>query len=394
MLLLGPRYAWVVLARPVERATWDVFSFFWCDIGYVDRILMRVVCERVGMEYFVTGATGLIGTNLVTQLVDEGHDVVALTRSRSNAEHLPAGVEVVEGDITDKASLREPMTGVDGVFHIAAWFYVGPGPEHVEKAERINVGGTRNVLELIDELDIPKGVYTSTVGTYPGTSGAVLDESIDPECPTFAVYFRTKWEAHYEVAKPMMDDGLPLVIVQPGAVYGPGDKLYGSARGAFRDYLTGDLPMLPRNWKLSFDHAGDIAEAHRLAMERGTEGEEYITASEARTMEEVFGTAESITGIPRPRTVPDVVFSGLGSVMSVVERFASPVDGLESEMMEFFAGREYMVDNSKARRELGVEFRSLEAGLREYLAWELDQLDMSLDGTTLDREEDGVAVSS
>lgn len=151
--------------------------------------------------------------------------------------------------------------------------------------------------------------------------------------------------------------------------------------------------MVPRNWKLSFDHAGDIAAAHRLAMERGTEGEEYITASEARTMGEVFGTAESITGIPGPRTVPDAVFSGLGSVMSVVERFASPVDGLESEMMEFFAGRQYEVDNSKARRELGVEFRSLEAGLREYLAWELDQLDMSLEGTTLDVEEDVVAVS-
>lgn len=344
------------------------------------------------MEYFVTGSTGLIGTHLVNHLVEEGHDVIALTRSRSNADHLPAEIKVVEGDITDKASLHEPMTGVDGIFHIAAWFYVGPGPENVEKAERINVEGTRNVLELMEELDIPKGVYTSTVGTYPATSGRVLDETIDPDCPTFGVYFRTKWQAHYEVAKPMMEDGLPLAIVQPGAVYGPGDKLYGSARGAFRDYLTRDLPMVPRDWKLSFDHAGDIAQALLLAMERGEPGEEYITASEARTMSEVFGTAEAITGIPAPRVVPDALFSGLRSVMKVVERFASPVEGLESEMMEFFAGRQYEIDNSKAKRELGVEFRSLEEGLRGYLAWEMEQMNLSSSKMEADLEE--VAVDS
>lgn len=330
------------------------------------------------MEYFVTGATGLIGTHLVEQLVDDGHDVIGLTRSRSNANHLPDKVRVVEGDITKKDSMRTPMSGVDGVFHIAAWFYVGPGPREREKAERINVEGTQNVLELMQELDIPKGVYTSTVGVYPGTSGQTVDESIDPECPTFAVYFRTKWEAHFEVAKPMIDNGLPLVIVQPGGVYGPHDKLYGSARAAFRDYLQGDLPMVPRNWMLSFDYAPDTAQAHISAMKKGEPGEEYIVASEPRTMNEVFSQAEAITGIPAPRTAPDWLFSGLATVMRGVEQVTTPPEGLEAEMMEFFAGRQYLVDNSKAKRELGLEHRPLEAGLREYLAWEIDQLGMDI----------------
>jgi dihydroflavonol-4-reductase len=328
------------------------------------------------MEYFVTGATGLIGTHVVEQLVDDGHDVVALTRSRSNATHLPDEVSVVEGDITDKAGLRGPMTGVDGVFHIAAWFYVGPGPRHVETAERINVEGTRNVLELIGELDVPKGVYTSTVGVDPGTSGETLDESIDPECPTYAEYFRTKWKAHFEVAKPMMEDGLPVVIVQPGGVYGPHDKRYGSGRAMFRDYLTGDLPMIPRDWALPMDHAEDIAQAHIQAMDEGVPGEEYIVASDARTMSEVFGCAEEITGIPAPRVVPDAVFGGLATIMRGVERLTTPPEGLEAELLEFMAGRRFDVDNTKAKRDLGVEFRSLEDGLHDYLAWEIDQLDM------------------
>lgn len=328
------------------------------------------------MEYFVTGATGLIGTHVVKQLVNEGHDVTALTRTRSNADHLPDEVIVVEGDITDKGSMREPMTGVDGVFHIAAWFFVGPGPREAEKAERINVEGTRNVLELMDELDIPKGVYTSTVGVYPGTSGETLDESVDPECPTYAEYFRTKWRAHFEVAKPMMEDGLPLVIVQPGGVYGPHDKLYGSGRAVFRDYLTGDLPMIPRDWALPMDHAGDIARAHIRAMEVGEIGEEYIVASEARTMPEVLDCIEEITGIPAPRTVPDAVFSGLATVMRGVEHFITPPEGLEAELLEFLAGRQFVIDNTKAQRELDLEFRSLEDGMRDYLEWELDQLGM------------------
>lgn len=199
------------------------------------------------MKYFVTVATGLIGTHVVRQSVDQGHEVIALTRSRSNAAHLPDEATVVEGDVIQKGSLRESMMGVDGVFHIAGWVSIGPGPRNTETAERINVEGTRNVLELIEELGIPKGVYTSGLGVYPGDSDQLYDESFVPDCPTFAVYIRTLWEAHYEVAKPMMEDGLPLVIVLPGTVYGPIERPLqeGRPRGAFQNYLTGDLPMIP-----------------------------------------------------------------------------------------------------------------------------------------------------
>ena len=328
------------------------------------------------MEYFVTGATGLIGTNVVRHLVDGGHGVIALTRSRSNATHLPDDTTVIEGDVTDKESLREPMTGVDGVFHIAGWVSIGPGPWNVETAERINVEGTRNVLELMDELDVPKGVYTSGLGVYPGTSEQKHDESYVPDCPTFAVYVRTLWEAHYEVAKPMMEDGLPLVIVLPGTVYGPIERLPqdGRPRGAFRDYLTGDLPMIPRGFTMPFEHVEDTGRNHIRAMRDGVSGEEYIIANEPRTMVEVFDLAEDITGIPAPRAVHPAVFGGLAKVMAVTEQVVTPPEGLESELLAFFAGRNYGVDNTKAKRELNIEHRPLEDGLREYLRWEMDQL--------------------
>lgn len=331
------------------------------------------------MEYFVTGGTGLIGSHVARQLVDAGHDVVILTRDLNNAAHLPDAVTVAEGDLTEPDSMQEHMDGVDGVFHIAAWFYLGADPSVKETAERINVNGTRNVLELMESLEIKKGVYTSTVGVFPGTSGAVLDESLTPECPTYSSYHQTKWQAHYEIARPMAQQGLPLITVLPSAVYGPGDKESGSLRGIFEDYLRGNLRFLPRGLALSFDHVADIATAHIRAMERGRPGEEYIIASEAQLVSEVFEIAESITGIPKPRTVPDVLISGMARLTQVLERMTTVPRGFESEVLSFAAGRQFWVDPTKARRDLGIEHRPLEEGLREYLAWEASELDLAID---------------
>lgn len=325
------------------------------------------------MEYFVTGGTGFIGRNVVERLVDDGHDVVAMTRSPEDTDHLPESVSIVEGDITDKESMREPMSGADRVFHMAAWFYVGPGPRNRDKAHAINVEGTRNVLELVDELDVDKAVYTSTVGVYGRTGETVVDETDRPDPPDECVYFNTKWKAHYEVAEPMMEDGLPLVIVQPGGVYGPEDKPYGSVRAAFRDWLRDDLPMLPRKFVLPFDYVDDVARSHVLAMEEGDVGESYIIASEPREVQEVYGLAERITGKSPPRYVSPTWFTVLEKLTTPVEWVTTPPKGFEPEVFRTYGNMVVRTDNSKANEELGVSHRPLEEGLREYLEWEIEQ---------------------
>lgn len=326
------------------------------------------------MEYFVTGGTGFIGTHLVELLVDDGHQVVVLSRDRSNAQHLPDTVSVVEGDITDKESMREDMDGVDGVFHLAAWFQVGPGPWNVEKAERINIEGTRNVLTLMDELDVTKGVYVSTVGAYGNTGGEYVDESYRSPNAFPSVYQRTKWQAHYEVAEPLIDDGLPLVITTLGAIFGPGDKDYGGTpRTGFSGFLQEDLPMIPNDFVLSFDFVEDTAANIKRAMDEGEPGEEYIIASEPRNFVEVFGLAERLTGIPAPRAVPGMMFQLMSYGVAGLEHVTRPPEGLESELLGFFATGGVLVDNSKAQRELGIEHRPLEESLQKYLEWEIEQ---------------------
>src|SRR5947209_8983667 len=107
------------------------------------------------MKYFITGATGFIGGRIVRQLAASGHEVVAIARDPERAQDLvDLGVNVRPGDITDRESLRMPMTGVDGVFHVAAWYKIGDRDK--SQAERVNVGGTRNILDLMRERDIPK----------------------------------------------------------------------------------------------------------------------------------------------------------------------------------------------------------------------------------------------
>ena len=175
-------------------------------------------------DLFVTGGTGFVGTRVVERLVDAGHDVVALSRDPERVTDPPAGVRLVAGDVVDRASLREPMAGVDGVLHMAAWYDVGPGPWRRSLAARVNVEGTRNVLELVADLDVPRALYVSTLAVNGDTGGRVVDESYRHDGPFRSVYDETKWRAHYEVAAPMAAAGLPLVTVLPGVVYGPGDR--------------------------------------------------------------------------------------------------------------------------------------------------------------------------
>lgn len=340
------------------------------------------------MKYFVTGATGFLGSHLIDRLVTGDHRVTALTRDPSNADHLPEAVTVVEGDITDKGSMRDAMEGVDGVFHLAAWFKVGPGPWNVEKAERINVDGTRTVFELMEELDVPKGVYISTTGVYGNTGGKYVDESYRSPNTFPSVYQRTKWKAHYEVAEPMMEAGLPLVITTLGGIYGPGDKDYGGyTRTAVQDYLQGALPLIPSDLVLPWEHVEDSVTNLERAMDEGDPGEEYIIANEPRNLAEIFDIAEEITGVPAPRSVPGRLFYWLSRGVAVLELVARPPEGFESELLEFLASGGILVDNSKAKRELGIEHRPLDEGLHDYLMWEMEQLGMSPRTTERAEEE-------
>jgi nucleoside-diphosphate-sugar epimerase len=319
-------------------------------------------------KYFVTGATGFVGGEIVKQLVGRGHKVVALVRSPQKATILKAlGVEIHAGDITDRETLKTPMTGVDGVFHVAAWYKVGVKEP---LADQINVDGTRNVLKTMKTLEIPRGVYTSTVAVFSDTKGRVPDESYVYDGPHLSEYDRTKWIAHYRVALPKIEDGLPLTIVMPGLVYGPGDT--SGMHAALVDLLRGRLPMTPAKTAFCWGHIEDTARGHILAMEKGQPGETYIIAGPRHRFDHAFDLAASIARVraplfhPGPRTM-----RAMAASMGVVQKFSKLPPAFTPEALRVLAGTTYFGASEKAVRELGFSPRSLEEGLGQTLEHEL-----------------------
>lgn len=324
------------------------------------------------MKYLVTGASGFIGGCLARQLVRAGHEVAALVRNPQAAGDLKdAGVALHQGDVRDKSSLRAPISGLDGLFHLAAWYRIGVRSRR--EAYQTNVEGTRNVLETARELGVARIVYTSTVAVSSDTGGRLVDEGFRHQGPWLSQYERTKWLAHYRVARPMAEAGLPLVILQPGVVYGPGDP---SAIGtAIRQYLQGRLPVTPQRTAFCWAHVEDTAAAHRLAMERGRAGENYIVAGPVHTFREVFELAERLTGIPAPRIHPGPgTMQAMAACMSILGAVFPFPPAYAAESLRVMAGTTYIGDNRKALRELGFAPRPLEEGLRETLAYEMERL--------------------
>ncbi len=322
-------------------------------------------------RYLVTGATGFLGGELAKQLIGRGHAVVALVRDPDRVGILPAiGVEIHRGDITDRASLVQPMTGVDGVFHCAGWYKVGVPSRD---AHRINVEGTRNVLEVMRDLAVPKGVHTSTVAVFSDTRGAMPDESYRYNGPHLSEYDRTKWLAHYEVALPMIASGLPLVIAQPGVIYGAGDT--SGLRTALVQMLRWRLPWTPRRTAFCWGHVEDTARGLMLAMDKGRTGEAYILTGPRHTFEEVFDLAASLAHVPRPPLHPGpTLMRGAASMMSLVQKAITLPPALTPEALRVMAGTTYLGANDKAVRELGFTARPVEEGLAHAIEHELREL--------------------
>jgi dihydroflavonol-4-reductase len=319
------------------------------------------------MKAFITGGTGFIGRYVVRLLVQRGDQVYALARSDHGAGVISRlGAIPVPGDITDRESMREAMRGSDMVFHIAAIYDFTPGA--LAQAEAINVGGTRNVLELAYELDIPRIIYTSSLAVFGDTRGELPDETYYTEGPFPSEYDRTKWKAHYEIAVPLIEQGAPIIIVMPGQVYGPGDNSW--LGEMMRLFYRGLLPALPGpETVITLAHAGDIAEGHLLAAEKGRLGESYILAGPAVPLGEMVEFWSQLTGKPAPVIrIPARLARGVAPVAGRVQPALS-LPSVFSEALFAILGVTYTGRSDKARAELGWRPRPLQSGMMETFEW-------------------------
>jgi nucleoside-diphosphate-sugar epimerase len=300
---------------------------------------------------------------------------VALVRDPGKAAALAAdGVTLALGDVTDPASLRTPMSGADGVFHMAGWYRLGLRDRTAGAA--VNIEGTRNVLQAMRELGIAKGVYTSTLAVNSNTQGRLVDETYRFEGRHNSEYDRTKAGAH-DVALEFIREGLPLVILQPGIFYGAGGDV-GPIHDFFVQFLRRQIPVVPRGTKFCWAHVDDVARGHLLAMERGRAGESYMLAGPVYELVEVLKLCEKFSGVRAPRMMAAPwMLKSMAAVMGVVERVVPVPANYTGEYLRENAGTSYIGDPSKARRELGWEARPLEEGLPETMRHEMAALGMA-----------------
>ncbi len=315
------------------------------------------------MKAFVTGGSGFIGRRLISRLVARGYEVYALARSERSAALVTAqGAASVRGDLHNLEVLRKGMTGCDVVFHSAADYTYGR--RNTQRMEQTNVKGTANVLTTAFDLGIPKIVYTSTVGVFGDTHGAVVDESYFNQGQLATEYERTKWQAHYRVALPLIESGAPIIIVMPGAVYGPADT---SIIGEMMTlYYRGLFPVFPApETALTYAHVDDVAEGHILAAEKGKIGESYVLAGPAATFQELAVLWAKILGRRPPAAyIPAHWLRPFAPLVGELEKVL-PVPRTFSEEILLTMGATYLATPAKANRELGWQTRSLSQGMTE-----------------------------
>jgi dihydroflavonol-4-reductase len=322
------------------------------------------------VKAFLTGGTGFIGGEVARQLRARGDDVVCLVRNPGKGAKLSElGCQIVAGDLGNEGAIRKGMEGCDAVIHAAAVYEVGIPASQRTAMREANVGGTERVLGAALQAQIPRVVYVSTVGVFGNTHGQVVDESYEHPAQDFtSAYEETKWEAH-QVAKRLIGEGLPCVIVQPGGVYGPGDT---SSIGQLLDqYLSGKLPLMPfPELGICLTHVEDVATGILLALDKGKAAESYVLSGPATTMREAIGVVADLTGKKPPRgTLPTPLLKAMIPIGPLVGKVMGQPPNLR-ELISSADGVTFWASYDKARDELGYEPRGLEDGFRALLAAE------------------------
>jgi nucleoside-diphosphate-sugar epimerase len=306
---------------------------------------------------FATGTTGFLGSAIAEQLRARGDTVVALVRDPAKAELLrKAGRDVIVGDLADPDALKRGCDGCDVVVHAGAIYEVGiNAPRRIDMYEA-NVNGTERVLSAALAVGVPRAVHVSSIVVFGNTNGKIVDETYRRADAYTSYYDETKTLAH-RVAESFTAKGLPVMIAQPGQIYGRGDH---SGIGAiFRRAAAGTLPVLTfGDLGLSFAHVADVAGGIVKLIDRGRPGQAYVFGGEMARLRDAVRIVASLAGKPAPRF----------EVPSSILRFAARLRRDVAEVVRSADGVTFWATDAKARAELGYAPRSLREGLVSYLS--------------------------
>lgn len=317
----------------------------------------------------VTGGAGFIGSNVVRVLRSRYPDakIRVMHLPRENLLNLKDvdGIELIPGDLLNPADVTRAVSGCDVVFHLAA-IYALWLPD-MSLMDRVNVDGSRLVLEACVAQGVKRVVYTSSFAVFAGQG---LDKACT-EHSAFALgeshYSRTKYESH-RLAERYARQGLDVVIVCPTCPVGPGD-VGPTPTGRILTEMFRTPVAVALVTEANYVDVRDCAMGHVLALEKGRTGESYILGGENYTHADIVRRALRITGVKRPLVVvPPDVLKPVAHVATLLARFTGKAPFTTPVEIEV-TKKGLIGDASKARRELGLTVRPIEETLRDAIAW-------------------------
>ncbi|MNJ93498.1 dTDP-4-oxo-6-deoxy-D-allose reductase [compost metagenome] len=320
------------------------------------------------MKVVVTGANGFLGSWVTKALVDEGHEVYALVRPKSDITELDGvACRYVYGDVTDALSLLEAFKGMDAVFHLAG--VIAYKRSQRSQMERVNVEGTRNVVEVCREYQIKRLIYLSSVVAVGAgkTPDEILNEDSEYNVKSLDLgYFETKHEAELIVKRACDRNEVDAVILNPSTIYGAGDAKKGSrgmqlkvAQGKLKFYTSGGVNVVA---------VEDVVAGILSAWKKGRKGERYILCGENLLIKDLFRIiAEEAGRTPPSHLLPDKVLHVVGEIGDAMEKIG--LKGPLSKENAWTATMFHWFDSSKAQRELDFKPRPARDAIHNSVAW-------------------------
>ncbi len=324
----------------------------------------------------VTGASGFVGSRLVRRLVAQGEHVKAFVRDGANLRQLsdlPADrFRLAFGDILVGSTVYRALAGCDRLYHVASAFqWWAPRPEWIIGPA---VEGTRGVLEAAEKRGVERIVVTSSVAALGNTeSQDLMDESHVFDLKDPEIYALSKRRA-LDVTLEMVERGLPIVIVQPSAIAGPGDWKPTPVGQSILRFLNATYAIPSAPGGMSLADVDDVVGGHIAAMTRGTPGQSYILGGENITLEGLLVRLSELTRRPQPRgRLPPMLLRLAGLWFETHAHLTGSEPQLTRRLAKSHLGRFAWVSSEKAEKQLGYASRPAVETLRRSVQWFVSQ---------------------
>lgn len=326
--------------------------------------------ERI---YLVTGAAGLLGSNITKKLLEQGECVRALVLKEDPAVgHVPNEAEVVFGDITDKKSLERFFTveKAKEVYVIHCASIVTVNADYSQKVYEVNVNGTKNIVQKCMEHHVKKLVYISSTSAIPELPAGQRIREVSHYAPEGIIgfYGQTKAEASQAVMDAVKEHDLDACIVFPTGICGPNDFANGPVSSFIKEYVGGQMPAGIEGYFNAVD-VRDLADGSIAAAHKGRKGEGYIMGNQLVSMREMFDLLSRISGCKNVKTILPIP---IGKLMGKLCDLQGKLTGKTGRMTSFAVYnliRNNDFDYSKADRELGYHVRPFEETIEDEIRW-------------------------